>query len=123
MPFVPSNLFKRTKTSETVNDVLHNYYELVSKPFNDSTLGWDYNNWLTWSGNKTTVYMNLSVQVPKTLEAEKINIYVDVFKNQYPLDRPQSFLFYDNSAGYICIPFPEFPLKSTIDSISSNRYY
>ena len=99
-------------------------YQFANNPFNDSTLVWDFNNWISWNGNTTTGGMYLSVVFPAMGDVVKINTYVDVFKNQYPLDRPQAFLFkYQYGAYYICIPFPEFPLKSTIDSISSNRYY
>ena len=123
-PFVPSNLFNKTKIRQKVNDVYHYYHQLTIKPFNDSTLQWDFNNWITWDGNTTTGSMNLSVLTPPEGDAEKINTYVDVFKKQYPLDMPQPFLFVETVNGnYIVIPFPEFPLKANLDSISKNRYY
>ena len=115
-PFLSSHLFEKNK-------IYNNAYRLTADPFGDSTLGWDYNNWITWVWNGTTGNVYLSVQTPPKWDAEKINPYIDVFKKQYLLDMPQTFLFSDNSDCYICIPFPEFPLKANIDSISQNRYY
>ena len=103
--------------------VARSVYQLVNKPFNDSELLWDFNNWITWDRNTTEGSMYLSLQPLQG--TQKINSCVEAFKKQYPLDRPQPFWFVDPkyNAYYILVPFPEFPLKANLDSISPNRYY
>ena len=116
-PFVPSNLFNKTKTSQYASGEYHDSYALTMNPFNDPTLKWDINNWIIWSGNTTMSAMYVSIQAD--WDSEENNIYLNAFKKQYPLSIPQPLLF----GGDICIPFPEFPLKANLDSISKNRYY
>lgn len=111
--FLPFNFFKRRR--ETTKG-----YSLSLTPFYDSKSSWDFNNWITWIGNKTTGCIYLSVHRNPFDSATK-NTWLNFFKKHYPLSTPQPF--YDNSEESICLPFPEFPLKSKIDSVSKNRYY
>lgn len=71
--------------------------------------------------------MYLSVIVPEEQKnsekvSKKVNLCLEALKKQYPLSTPEPFLF-KHDADYICITSPEFPLRSKLDSISSNRYY
>ena len=123
-PFLPSNLFKKTKISNTTAEAYtHTVYPLTVKPFNDSTLKWDFNNWITWGENSTSECMYLSIQGPKgKWNSENVNAYIEILKKHYPLYKPQP-LFFRYGADNFCFPFPEFPPTSKLDSVSKNRYY
>ena len=119
-PFLSSHLFEKNKVYNKSDGEYA--YRLTADPFGDSSLGWDFNEWISWNGNTTTVYINLSVQTPKSWNSEKVNRYINAFKKQYSLDVPQPFLF-EHDVDYMLIPFSEFPLNPNIDSVSPNRYY
>ncbi len=117
-PFLPSNLFKKTKISNTTAEsYTHTVYPLTVKPFNDSTLKWDFNNWITWGSAGGCMYISLKFGSD---EDPRIDPYLNVFLRHYSLLSPKPF--YGSDRG-INIPFPEFPLKSKLDNVSKNRYY
>ena len=63
-PFLSSHLFEKNKVYNKSNGEYA--YRLTADPFGDSSLGWDFNEWISWSGNTTTGCINLSVQTPKS---------------------------------------------------------
>ena len=113
-PFLPSNLFKKTKTSNTPSESYT--YTSAIKPFNDSNLFWDFNNWITW-GSGGCMYISLGFS---SGEDPRIDPYLNVFLRHYSLLSLQPFY---GRAQCINIPFCEFHPTSKLDSVSKNRYY
>ena len=129
-PFVPSNYFNKTKTRQMVDGAYNYYYQLTVKPFNNSISGvrWDFDNWITWGDGHTPCAMCLSFNADRDTFGDKYadmckkrTTFLDLFGKRFPLSRPQPSL--NSYWESINIPFPEFPLKSNLDTNSKNRYY
>ena len=124
--FLPSNLFKKTETVGTTSgeSYTHSVYQLAVRPFNDSTFRWDFDNWITWDDSHTPYAMCLSFNnTDKDVDNKhkKKMAFLELFEKRFPLVSPQPSL---NSYWVaISIPFPEFPLRANLDTISPNRFY